>query len=487
MRDFLKIKFSKLKKANTNINISKTNIINKGNKTLVGFISILSLLGIFLFGSFSFFSCANNNGAVAEPQAPIVSESTILEETGNTVTEEVEIRKRSISVWDSCEPKGRIFLMDNIENFLKENENIDISMKHFRSEEELVDVFTAASLAGAGPEIVLLSFDSMKKLAAENVLREIGDEFDYSKFLAGLNDLTSFEDKKYIVPFSSSDFLILYFNKSAIQEIPTTFDNIIEYSKEKINSKDKHKTGYGFLLNASEPDWVIPFVGGYLDWIYNYDTGMINLNTNSMKNTLNFLDTLYNKEKIMPFEIGYENINEAFKSGEVDMIINGTWAINEYKEAGINFGVAKIPKVSDAITNPTPMISGLGFVVNVTCSNENFEVVKNFINYMISTDVQESLIYNTYSFPSILGLEKSELLNDDNIYNSLLQAKVCRGKPAEEDLRIIRDVIRTNLESFISGSLTVDDAVNKMQEEAIKLKSGEVKIEGDTSTTESGG
>ena len=55
MRDFLKIKFSKLKKANTNINISKTNIINKGNKTLVGFISILSLLGIFLFGSFSFF------------------------------------------------------------------------------------------------------------------------------------------------------------------------------------------------------------------------------------------------------------------------------------------------------------------------------------------------------------------------------------------------------------------------------------------------
>ena len=78
----------------------------------------------------------------------------------------------------------------------------------------------------------------------------------------------------------------------------------------------------------------------------------------------------------MPFEIGYENINEAFKSGEVDMIINGTWAINEYKEAGINFGVAKIPKVSDAITNPTPMISGLGFVVNVTCSNENFEVVK---------------------------------------------------------------------------------------------------------------
>ena len=72
----------------------------------------------------------------------------------------------------------------------------------------------------------------------------------------------------------------MYFNKSAIQEIPTTFDDIIEYSK-KINSKNNN--GYGFLLNASEPDWVIPFVGGYLDWIYNYDTGMINLNTNSMK------------------------------------------------------------------------------------------------------------------------------------------------------------------------------------------------------------
>lgn len=483
MRNFLKIKFSKLEKVNSNININKTNI-NKGGKTLVRFISILSLSVVFLFGSFSFFSCANNDGATEKSQTSIVSESLPPEETGNTVAnEEAEAGRESINIWDSCEPKERIFLIDSIENFLKENENIDISIKHFRSEEELVDVFTAASLAGAGPEIVLLSFDSMKKLATENVLREIGDEFDYSKFLTGLNDLTNFEDKKYIVPFSSSDFLILYFNKSAIQEIPTTFDDIIEYSKDKMDSKNDN--GYGFLLNASEPDWVIPFVGGYLDWIYNYDTGMINLNTNSMKNTLNFLDTLYNKEKIMPFEIGYENINEAFKSGAADMIINGTWAINEYKEAGINFGVAKIPKVSDAITNPTPMISGLGFVVNVTCSNENFEVVKKFINYMISTDVQKSLIYNTYSFPSVVGLEKSELLDDDNIYNLLIQAKVCRGKPAEEDLRIIRDVIRTNLESFLSGSLTVDDAVNKMQEEAIKLKSGEVKIEEETSTTES--
>ena len=78
---------------------------------------------------------------------------------------------------------------------MKINPEITVNARHFRSEEELVDVFSAASLSGAGPEIVLASFDSMKKMANENILKDLTDEINYNIFLEGLTELSSFDSK----------------------------------------------------------------------------------------------------------------------------------------------------------------------------------------------------------------------------------------------------------------------------------------------------
>lgn len=399
----------------------------------------------------------------------------------NTDTTLAEAKsKKSISIWDSCQPKERIFLMESINNFTKLNPKLSINTKHFRSEEELVDVFSASSLAGAGPEIVLVGFDSMKKLAQKYIVKDLSDEINYNIFLPGLVELSSFDGKKYIIPFSSSDFLILYYNKDLIKEIPSNFDGVVALSKEYLNSKDQK---YGFLFNGAEPDWVVPFIGGYLDWFYEYDSGSINLNSSAMEKTLNFINNVYNIDKILPANIGYEDMNNIFKSGKAAMFINGVWAVNEYKEAGLNFGVAKIPRNTDGVTNPTPMISGLGFMVNNNSSGNSFEIAKKFIEYMVSPDTQTSWTLNTSSYPAIVDLERDKLSNDDIIYNILLQAKICRGKPPEEDLRLIRDVMRLNIESIISGNISPADAKEKMQEDIIKLKSGEIKVEDYSTTT----
>jgi len=451
------------------------------------FYLILPLILITFFAVFINTSCAKTNKETAGTNQSNTSStkeqqadngiSTTIDETGETV---------SITIWDSCEPKERIFLMENIDNFVKLNPKIRINIKHFRNEDELDDVFSASSLAGSGPEMILAGFDSMQKLAKENIIKELTNEINYNIFFPGLVEISSFDGKKYIIPFSSSNFLILYYNKDLIKEIPATFDEIVTISKENLGAKDPK---YGILFNASEPEWAIPFVGGYLDWIYDYDSDAINLNSTAMENTLNLINNLYNVDKIIPENFGYEDMNSLFKNGKSAMIINDVSAIGEYNDAGLNFGTAKIPRNENGSTNPTPMISGLGFMINNNCSNKSFEAVKNFINYMISKDVQTSWTLNTSSFPAILDLEKSQLLNDDIIYNILLQAKICRGKPQEDDLRLIRDVLRLNIESVIAGNITPKDAKDKMQEDIIKLKSGEIKAEdySSTSTTKKAG
>ena len=54
---------------------------------------------------------------------------------------------------------------------------------------------------------------------------------------------------------------------------------------------------------------------------------------------------------------------------------------------------------------------------------------------------------------------------------------MCRGKPNEELIRVIRDAIRDNVKKVISGDILPEDAALKIQEDAIGLRSGDVPVE----------
>jgi arabinogalactan oligomer / maltooligosaccharide transport system substrate-binding protein len=450
------------------------NNINKNKKNASCFLIIALLISLLILTAAT--SCTSTQGTPTS----LPGESTTGPDNSQILNESPLNDGKTINIWDSAQPKDRIFLMESISNFTKINPELKVNARHFRSEEELADVFSAASLSGAGPEIVLAGFDSMKKLAEENILKDLSNEINFNIFLNGLTELSSFDGKKYIIPFSSSDFLVFYYNKDLITEVPANFDDVILRSKELLSSKDPK---YGFVINALEPDWVVPFIGGFNEWFYEYGSGDINLNSAAMEKTLNFINNIFNVEKIIPANNGYEELNNLFKSGKAAMFINGVWAVDEYKEAGINFGISKIPRNTITDASPTPMISGLGFMVNSNSSVKSFDTVKKLINFMVSPDIQTSWALNTSSYPAITGLETGSLSGNDLIYNILLQAKICRGKPQEEDMQLIRDVLRMNIESILSGDISPADAKEKMQEDLLKLQSGEIELKDYSATT----
>lgn len=380
-----------------------------------------------------------------------------------------------ITLWDCLDPKERLALIESVDNFMVENEYIDIEIGHFRNQEELEDQFEAASLAGAGPELMLIDFDSVQRLVPGNVVKEIVDEADYSLFLGGLVEISEYNNRNYVIPFRSFDFLALFYNKDLIDKPPMDFEEVIEYCKEVNNFKE---WTYGFLLNASEPDWIIPFIGGYADWIVDYGSDSLTLDTNATVKTMEFLTYIYNEEKILPYNIEYGEINELFKSGNAHMIINNIRSIKEYQEAGLNFGVSKIPRAWQSNKYPTPLISGLGFIINLNCYGIELEAVNKFIQYMLTEEVQIDWTSNTDTFPVLENIDRNEKVrNDDIVYGAFQQAKLCRGKPHEELIRVIRDAIRDNVKNVISGDMLPGDAALKIQEDALRLRSGAISVE----------
>lgn len=429
---------------------------------------VLLVLALFLAGIST--SCRLKESGVKKPEV----REEVPSGTSEEVLQEKEPAPVEITIWDSCGAKERLALVETNDNFLKKNPSIKIETRHFRSQEELEDQFEAASLAGSGPEILLLDVDSVYRLASFNVVREITGEVDYSRIIDGLVEISEWNGRNYIIPFRASDFLVFFYNKDLVEEVPDNFDTVVEYCKEVNDFKNQI---YGWLLNATEPDWIIPFVGGYSDWIVDYSSYSLTLDNKATERTLEFLNYIYNEEKILPYGVSYEEMNQLFKSGNVSMIINGSWAIEEYKNAGLNFGISKIPVVWQGNKNPTPLISGIGFMINVNCYGDELEAVKSYIDYMLSEEVQLSWNASTQTFPVLKDIDKNAAFPGDQlVYNAFQQAKICRGKPYDELIRVIRDAIRTNVENVIRGNITPSEAVVKIQEDAIKLRSEEIII-----------
>jgi ABC-type glycerol-3-phosphate transport system substrate-binding protein len=413
------------------------------------------------------------------------------DETGETeentaVEEETEIPEEeeisgdlitTVTLWDCLEPLERMTFMESRDNFVSSFRDINIETRHFRSQEELQDQFEAASLAGAGPEIILLDLDGVQRLAPSNVTKEIVDEVDYALMLEGLSEISTYNNKNYIVPFRSYDFLTFYYNKDIIENPPSDFEEVLEYSQNLSGSEDFVEGTYGFILNESEADWIIPFIGGYNGWIIDYSTNSLTLDSQATQMTLEFLDHAYNQNQILQAGMEYGEINELFKNSGVHMIIDHYSAAEEYIEAGINIGLSKIPRVWGGTRYPTPMISGLGFMINTNTYGVELDAVREFIDFMLTEEIQLVWNGNTSTLPVLESIDSSEDFGQDIILNNAFeQAKICRGKPFDQILMVIRNAISDNVDSLLAGDILPADAALKIQEDAIRLRSGALPL-----------
>lgn len=384
----------------------------------------------------------------------------------------------TITLWDYLEPRERMALMGSRDQFLSVHRDINIETRHFRSQEELQDQFEAASLAGAGPQLLMLDFDGVHRLAPSNVVREIVDEVDYAFVLNGLEEISAYNGKNYIVPFRAYDFLMLFYNKELVEDVPGDFEAIFAYIQEMQQSGETEEEVFGFLLNENEADWIIPFIGGYNGWIIDYTSNSLTLDSQAMQKTLEFLDYAYNQEDILQSGLEYGDINELFKAGRAHMIIDHYSTAEEFIDAGIDLGLTKIPKVWGTGKYPTPHISGLGFMINVNTYGKQLEAAREFIDFMLTEDMQVSWNGSTSTLPVLTGLGQNEEISGDPMLKAAFeQAGICRGKPYSQLIMIIRNAINDNVKSMLAGDIVPGDAALKIQDDAIRLRSGTMPLE----------
>ena len=97
---------------------------------------------------------------------------------------------------------------------------------------------------------------------------------------------------------------------------------------------------------------------------------------------LQFIKDLRFKYNLVPEGVDYGVADGAFKDGALAMILNGPWALGDYKKAKVDFGIAPFPTPPGAKNPWGPFLGVQGVVVNAYSKNKTQAV--NFAKTLVT-------------------------------------------------------------------------------------------------------
>ncbi len=261
-----------------------------------------------------------------------------------------------------------------------EKSGVQVTVEH---PEDAPGKFQQAAAAGKGPDVWCWPHDRIGEWIQGGLIVEVTP----SKAVKDAIDPKAWQaftvgGKLWGYPLSLEAIGLIY-NKDLVPTPPKSFDDVIKLDKQlSKNGKkailwDYNNTYFTWPLLAAN--------GGFVfakDAKGDLDPAKVGVNSKGALQGAELLSKLV-KDGVMPKGANYSAMEAGFGKGEIAMMINGPWAWDNAKKAGINFGVATIPAVGK---NPgRPFIGVLGCMI--TAPSPNKDVAKEFLeNYVLTLD-----------------------------------------------------------------------------------------------------
>lgn len=146
---------------------------------------------------------------------------------------------------------------------------------------------------------------------------------------------------------------------------------------------------FGFLYNIGDPYFNFGFFKAFgaenvfaKDAKGNLDPTKLLIGGEVGEKALQFIKDLRFKYNLVPEGVDYGVADGAFKDGALAMILNGPWALGDYKKAKVDFGIAPFPTPPGAKNPWGPFLGVQGVVVNAYSKNKTQAV--NFAKTLVT-------------------------------------------------------------------------------------------------------
>ncbi|MGM7700845.1 extracellular solute-binding protein [Pseudalkalibacillus sp. Hm43] len=319
-------------------------------------------------------------------------------------------KPEKLVVWEDKE-KG-VAIEPALKSF-EEKYGIKVEFKELGMADEIREQLPLDAPAGTGPDILTLPHDQIGAMATQGLLAPIEVEQDVlDTFTESSIEAQTFDGKLYGLPKATETPVFIY-NKAHMDKAPESFDELYSFSKDF--TKDGN---YGFLAlwdNFYFANAIMAANGGYV--FDRTDEGLdadnIGLNNEGAVKGAEYIQQWYT-EGLFPKGIIGENGGSAmdglFNEGKVASVMNGPWAFQGMRDAGIEIGVAPLPKLPNG-EYPETFIGVKGW--HVSAYSENQEWATKLVEWVTNAENAKIRYEKTSEIPPVKSLIEDPVIADN--------------------------------------------------------------------------
>ena len=314
--------------------------------------------------------------------------------------------------------------------------------------------------AGVGADIFAAPHDHLGSLIAAGLVQpntNTGERIK-NEFMDAAYSAVEYQGTVYGYPTAIETYALFY-NKDVFPEAPKTYDEIIAKAEE---FNDPNTNKYVFMWDIQNAYYSHSFIangGGYVFGQGGTDKNDIGLDNEGAivgaKDMLKLKDILPVNSSDSTTQI----IEGLFDEGKVGAIIDGPWAVQGRKDAGLNFGVAPLPKMSNGEQQPS--FSGIR-VLWVSAYTKYPNAAKLFLDFVISDEALLRRFELTSQIPPVKALaEANEIKNDEFVVPFLEQAEYAVPMPSIPQVQYMWDPYGAAFGSMWNDGIVPEEALKK--------------------------
>lgn len=249
-----------------------------------------------------------------------------------------------------------------------------------------------------GPDLFIIPHDNIGSLVESGVVAPIDLGDKAASFLPNSLEGFTYDGQLYGVPFAVEN-VAFFRNVDLVPDAPATWDEVAAVGRELVDSGAAEYAmafpdlGYNYFP-------VYTAFGGYIfgrDEAGSYTSDDVGIDGEGMVAGAEFANSLI-RDGYASENLDWEAAHVLFDSGAAPFIITGPWAVQRFKDNGINYAVTAFPPATEGGDPGAPFIGVQGFAVNA--QSENLLLAQTYLTEFIATEAAQQYIFETDPRPS---------------------------------------------------------------------------------------
>ncbi|MFN3268112.1 MAG: extracellular solute-binding protein [Zestosphaera sp.] len=371
----------------------------------------------------------------------------------------------TITFWVSMMPFEEEVIRSIIENFTAEYPGIKVNLEHQVS---MKDVYQAQVAIGKGPDLLTWAHDWTGGFAEANMIIPL-DQYLTSdildQFVPSALRAASYNNKIWGLPWAA-ETVALVCNNALVSKIPENFDELKNIMQQYYNP-DAGKYGISYQVDPYFVSaWAHAFGGYYFDDVTKRPG--VNL-TETVTGIKFFYENIY--VYLYTGDLGHDTQLNLFLTGKTPCIVTGPWDIKAIRDAGINFIVTPLPKISETVL-PKPY-SGVKLIW-LNPNSRNKEAAVLFALWFTLNNKVIQKLAEVAGFVPVhkVVLEWEGLPGLPVVYGYARAVEVSIPMPSSPEMDFVWARVSDALTAINQGVSTIEEALNYAQGEILQKLSG---------------